>query len=68
MIADMISLLHPQRLAMTSELLQRCEVRRLQQTWVTYPCGQCGNPRSRAISIRCTSFVPSPISRTFASR
>ena len=27
-----------------------------------------GRPRPRAISIRCTSEVPSPISRTFASR
>ena len=35
-------------------------------TPATLPRGQ--RPRSRAISIRCTSEVPSPISRILASR
>ena len=35
-------------------------------TRATLPSGQ--RPRSRAISIRCTSEVPSPISRILASR
>jgi len=37
-----------------------CSLTRLSNT---YP-----NPSSLAMSIRCTSEVPSPISRTFASR
>ena len=60
-LKDVATLTLPQRLPVRCEIDERRKIRVEQQA-------HRPRPRSRAISMRCTSLVPSPISRTLLSR